>query len=121
MKKAIGVLFFAVVGFSVHAEIIASPSSLNFFNQKVGTIGMSQSVMVINEGPGTVQLTLNNSCSFDFQVENMCDGQLMQGMSCEVEVTFDPQQAGTQNCSLELIDFTGGGTAYVSVSGDAVN
>ncbi|MGA3026769.1 MAG: choice-of-anchor D domain-containing protein [Bryobacteraceae bacterium] len=100
--------------------IQASPLSLTFANQNVGSASTPQSVTLTNIGDETASLSIYTYNNYyygltDFSELNNCPSQLPPGNSCLVNVTFDPTQAGLRTDTLYLAG--AGPTTTVPLSG----
>ncbi|HKN49747.1 MAG TPA: choice-of-anchor D domain-containing protein [Actinomycetota bacterium] len=117
-KAAIGRI---IVG-SPAGAVTASPSSVTFGNQNVGT---SSPATVVTLKNGTTAIVHVNSTATsganagDFQLSNnSCPGaNLAAGSSCKVSVTFHPTASGARSATLTFNDTAGLQT--VSLSGQA--
>jgi parallel beta-helix repeat protein len=83
------------------ATLSASPTSLTFASQSVGSSGSAQSVTVSNTG--TAAATVSGvSTSGDFSQTNTCGSSIAAGASCTVSVTFKPTASGTRTGTLTV-------------------
>src|SRR5207253_493721 len=118
-KAAVGRI---IVGTPGAGAVTASPSSVNFGSQNVGTSGPATVVTLTN---GTAAMVHVNSAATsganagDFPLSNnSCPGtNLPAGASCKVSVTFHPTAAGARSATLTFNDAAGSQT--VSLSGQA--
>ena len=118
-KAAIGRI---IVGSPGAGAVTASPSSVTFANQNVGTSGPATVVTLTN---GTTAMVHVNSAATsganagDFQLSNnSCPGTNLPARStCQVSVTFRPTAAGARSATLTFNDTAGSQT--VSLSGQA--
>jgi hypothetical protein len=107
---------------STMSAATASPASISFPAQAVGTGGAPQSVMVTNTG--WVALT-PTSISFDGDTQDFfatgCTGQsIAAGSSCTIQVTFTPQAAGARSAQMIVFANIAGGQLAVGLSGTGV-
>lgn len=89
------------------APPVASPTSLTFGQQTVGSTSSAQTVLVSNPDPGVVQivgLSVLGTDPGDFSIggENCAGATLDQAEACLVEVSFAPQAGGPRSATLEL-------------------
>jgi len=90
--------------------VTASPGSLIFPSQPVGTIGQSMTVTVSNTGLGGplaisgVTLTGANAGDFAISSDGCTGTSLAAGGTCTVGVSFAPAATGTRSASLVLAD-----------------
>ena len=97
----------------------ASPGSLNFGSEKVGTKSPPQTVTVTNEGSAAVQLSsiyVGGKDKNDFLETNNCS-TLQAGASCQASVTFDPTTAGSRGGDLYIVPKGTVSPAPVALSG----
>ena len=73
--------------------LTASPASLSFGNQAVGSASAAQAVTVSNTGTATASLS-SVSAGAPFAQTNTCGSSLAAGASCTVNVTFTPTTGG---------------------------
>jgi beta-propeller repeat-containing protein/HYDIN/CFA65/VesB family protein len=98
------------------SELAASPSSLNFGNQTVGTT--SSSLLVNLQIAGTAAVNISNiSTSGDFAETNGCPSSLSPGMNCGISVMFVPTAAGPRTGSLSVAYNGAGSPLRVSLGG----
>ena len=83
------------------ATLSASPSSLTFGSQTVGTASATQAVTVTNTG--TAAATVSGvAATGDFSQTNTCGSSIAAGASCTVTVKFTPTAAGTRTGSVSV-------------------
>lgn len=115
-----------------------STSSLSFASTAVGSASASQSLVLVNQGPGTVTLGTTgvsgaNASSFSVTAGSGCaaGAKLAQGASCTLQVSFVPSASGTQGALLQVssdgtappdvqLSGTGVGSSGGSTSGGSV-
>jgi hypothetical protein len=101
-----------------------APSSLNFGNQKVGTVSRVQLVTVTNVGTGPVTISsigLKNLADIQFVLHPQGCGVLATGASCTIGVQFAPTRLGAFPNVLQVKDNGGGGVQQTTLSGTGVN
>ena len=81
--------------------LTASPASLSFGNQAVGSASAAQTVTVTNTGTATASLS-SISAGAPFAQTNTCGSSLAAGASCTVSVTFTPTAGGAATGSLTV-------------------
>jgi len=104
--------------------ISLSPSSLQFGNQKVGTVSSPKLVTVTNLGTGPVTISsvaLKNQEDIQFTLQPMGCGTLAAGASCTVSVQFAPTRAGSYPNVVQVKDNGGGGLQQTTLSGTGTN
>jgi hypothetical protein len=94
----------------------ASPSSLSFGNQAVGSASAAQTVTVTNTGTATASLS-SVSAGAPFAETNTCGSSLAAGASCTASVTFTPTAGGTASGSLSVASNAPGSPLTVALSG----
>jgi len=109
--------------------VAASPTSLTFSSQAVGTTSAPQQV-ILNNSQATA-LTINSIYGAgadpgDFNQTNDCGSSVAAGSSCTINVTFTPTASGSRTATLMISDgannspqqvtLTGTGTSGASVS-----
>ena len=84
------------------ASLTASPTSLSFAAQAVGTTSAAQTVTVRNPGTTAVALSGVTTGSSEFAQTNTCGASLGAGASCSVSVAFTPAAAGARSATLTV-------------------
>jgi Abnormal spindle-like microcephaly-assoc'd, ASPM-SPD-2-Hydin len=104
------------------ASISLSPTSLNFGSQANGTTSAAQTIMATNTG--TANLFFNNvaesgSFGLDYTIGNDgCIGlTLPPGQSCQISVTFSPNNTGAMSESIVFTDNAANSPQSVSMTG----
>jgi len=109
-----------LTGSGVGSAVNASPSSLTFTNQTVGTTSSPQGVTVTNDGNATLtisSLTITGSGSSDFAQTNNCGASVAAGANCQIMVTFTPPAQGSFNAAISISDNVAGSPQIVPLSG----
>ncbi|HEY3869255.1 MAG TPA: choice-of-anchor D domain-containing protein [Actinocrinis sp.] len=83
------------------ATLTASPTSLSFASQAVGSKSAAQSVTVANTGPAAAAIS-SVSASGPFAETTTCGSSLAAGASCTASVTFSPTAAGAASGTLTV-------------------
>jgi hypothetical protein len=113
-----GSFFFFVQGSFPAAG--ASPTSIAFAQQAVGSTSSPQSLTLTNMG-GTVLaisgITLGGQDARDFAESNQCSASLAVGASCQINVTFTPTAFGMRNGTLIVANDGLGGTQGIALTG----
>jgi hypothetical protein len=97
----------------------ASPTSLTFGSQNMGTTSGSQPVTLSNTGTAALTIT-NIAASANFGQTNYCGGSVPASGSCTINVTFSPTATGALTGALTITDNSNGvtgSTQTVSLSG----
>jgi hypothetical protein len=98
----------------------ASPASLNFGSQGVGTTGTPQTITISN--PSNVSLNIASiAASGNFSQTNNCGASLPSGDHCAVNVTFTPTATGLQSGAITVTDNTKISPLAIPLSGTGVN
>jgi hypothetical protein len=84
------------------APLTATPASLSFAAQNVGTTSAAQTVTVRNPGTAAVTLSGVTTGSTEFAQTTTCGASLGAGASCAVNVTFTPSAAGARSATLTV-------------------
>ena len=84
------------------SQLTATPTSLTFATQNVGTTSAAQSVTVRNPGSTTVTLSGIATGSSEFAQTNTCGASLGAGATCTVAVTFAPAASGARTGTLTV-------------------
>jgi hypothetical protein len=98
-------LVLALTGEGTRGGLLLAPTSLTFSSQSVGTVGVTQSVVLTNSGSVAIGIS-GISTTGDFSAMSDCGDRLEAGASCSAAVTFSPTGTGTR-------------TGILSVTGDA--
>jgi F5/8 type C domain/Abnormal spindle-like microcephaly-assoc'd, ASPM-SPD-2-Hydin len=96
--------------------LTASPASLSFGNQAVGSASAAQTVTVSNTGTAAASLS-SVSAAAPFAETNTCGSSLAAGASCTVSVKFTPAEAGAASGSLSVASNAPGSPLTVGLSG----
>lgn len=102
-------------------------TTVSFGNQTVGAVATTQTVTLLNQGPGAVTLsgfTLAGANLADFSVSSggtcAVNATLSQGSSCTLQLAFNPAAVGARSAALQVtstgtnppdVALTGNGTA----------
>jgi uncharacterized protein (DUF2141 family) len=110
-----------LISLSGTATIVSlSPSSLNFGDQKVGSVSKSQNVVLTNEGNGNLTISkigIGGANAADFSEVNACASKIAAGGSCTITVLFHPNAQGARSAILEVQDNGGGSPQKVPLTG----
>ncbi len=96
-----------------------NPNSLNFGSVAAGTASATQVVTLSNAGGAALSIT-SIAASGDFSETNNCSSSLTANSSCTVNVTFDPQVAGTVTGALTFADGAATSPQLVTLKGTGV-
>ncbi len=98
------------------ATLTATPTTLSFGNQAVGSTSAAQSVTVKNTG--TVAATVSSiSAAAPFAQTNTCGTSVAAGATCTVSVTFKPTANGAASTNLTIVSNASDPTLTVGLSG----
>lgn len=95
--------------------ISASPTSLTFGPQPVGTTSSPQGVAVTNTG--NQDLLLSIGVGANFAETNNCGSAVAPGANCTIEVSFSPTTTGNITGDLTLRDNASGSPQTLALSG----
>lgn len=95
----------------------ASPSTVTFPSQYVGTSGLPQTVTVTNTGSAALTITAVTPSPADFGVINNCASPVAPNASCNIAVFFDPTTGGTRTGTLSITDNATGSPQTVALTG----
>lgn len=102
---------------TVTSSATASPTSLTFANQPVGTASAPQQVLITNTGNIPLQIG-SLAMSGDFTESDTCSGEsIAPGDACIIEVLFVPQQAATEGGLLTVYANLTSGQLTIPLSG----
>ena len=96
--------------------LTASPASLSFGSQAVGSASAAQTVTVANTGTAAASLS-SVSAGAPFAETNTCGSSIAAGASCTVSVKFSPTAAGAAAGSLSVASNAPGSPLTVALSG----
>jgi Cep192 domain 4 len=85
--------------------VTVNPIGLTFGSVPVGGTSSPQEVTLFNAGTGTVTISslgITGAANGDFSLLDGCDGQITQGASCQIGVTFAPTASGARNATLNI-------------------
>ncbi|WP_161554292.1 beta strand repeat-containing protein [Stenotrophobium rhamnosiphilum] len=111
----------SLTGSGVTPVASATPTSLAYGNQLLGTTSTAKVVTVTNTGSsvltvGTVSLSGTNAADFTI-TSNACTTAVAVGANCTINVTFRPAAVGALTASLQIPSDSNNGTQQVSLSG----
>jgi hypothetical protein len=93
----------------VGTQVSASPTSLTFGSQAVGTTSAPQNIMFTNTGTASLNITnvtvlgsFLQAILYDYAQTNTCIGSLPPGASCSLTVTFTPVTTGPITATLSI-------------------
>jgi FG-GAP-like repeat/Abnormal spindle-like microcephaly-assoc'd, ASPM-SPD-2-Hydin len=95
-----------------------TPTSLKFTTQLVGTTSAAQTVALSNSGGQTLIFSgAGISTTGAFSQTNNCGSGVVDGGTCQIQVTFQPTAAGTATGTLTVSDNAAGSPQKVTLSG----
>jgi hypothetical protein len=98
------------------ASLTASPTTLSFGNETVGSTSAAQSVTVTNTGSAAAAIS-SVAAGSGFAETNTCGSSLAAGASCTVSVTFKPTATGAASANLTVTSNATNSTLTVALSG----
>jgi Pectate lyase superfamily protein/F5/8 type C domain/Abnormal spindle-like microcephaly-assoc'd, ASPM-SPD-2-Hydin len=98
------------------ATLAASPTSLSFGSQTVGSTSAAQTVTISNTGSAAASVS-SIAASGAFAETNTCGSSIAAGASCTASVTFKPTAAGSASGSLTVSSNATNPTLTVGLSG----
>ncbi len=96
--------------------VTATPASLTFSSQQVGTTSANKPVTVKNTGNMSTTLSIAPATG-DYAQTNTCSSTLSAGASCTVNVTFTPTATGTRTGAISITDQASNSPQSVSLTG----
>ncbi len=115
----------ATVSVLLQPGLVSGPNAtwsfpdLRFGSQIVHTVSPAHSVMLVNYGTATLNIT-SIAASANFSQANSCASSIAPGASCPVLVTFSPSTEGTLNGTLAVTDNAAGSPQKVALSGTCI-
>jgi hypothetical protein len=98
------------------ATLSASPTSLSFSSETVGSTTAAQSVTISNTGTAAASISAVSTAS-PFAETNTCGSSLAAGASCTASVTFTPTAGGSASGSLTVTGNATNSPLTVALSG----
>jgi F5/8 type C domain/Pectate lyase superfamily protein/Abnormal spindle-like microcephaly-assoc'd, ASPM-SPD-2-Hydin len=98
------------------ASLTASPTTLSFGNETVGSTSAAQSVTVTNTGTAAAAISAVTAGS-GFAETNTCGSTLAAGATCTASVTFTPTATGAASANLTVSSNATNSTLTVALSG----
>jgi hypothetical protein len=98
------------------SSLSASPSSVSFGNENVGSTSSAQTVTVTNSGSAAASVS-SVSVTGPFSQANTCGSSIAAGASCTVSVQFSPTASGTASGTLSVASSAPGSPLTVALSG----
>jgi len=101
------------------AQATATPASLTFSAQKVGTSSGAKNVTLKNNLSSSLPFTVSftGADPGDFSATNSCSGTVAAKSTCTVSVTFKPTATGTRTATLDVTDSANNSPQTVSLTG----
>jgi len=98
-----------------------SPAQLTFPKQKVGTKSAPQVIQLTNTGKTSLKfenfIYIGGTNSNDFSQTNNCGHSLKAGATCNITVTFTPQNNGARSALVDVPDNAGGSPQTGALNG----
>ena len=105
-------------------NLTASPTSVHFFSQQVGTTSAAETVTLNNTGGTTLtvsNIALTGAHASEFSHNASTPVTLAAGASTSVNITFSPTSAGSKDAAIEFThDGANGSPVSVSITGEAI-
>ncbi len=100
----------------------ATPGSLTFASQIIGTASTAQTVTLTNTGTGTLSITgiAVTGALASFSETSTCGATLNAGASCQLAVTFNPTLDGADSGVLTISDNAAAGPQTVTLNGTGI-
>jgi Abnormal spindle-like microcephaly-assoc'd, ASPM-SPD-2-Hydin/Divergent InlB B-repeat domain len=95
--------------------VTATPATLTFASQAIGTTSPSKPITVKNTG--TASTSISVAITGDYAQTNNCPATLAAKANCKVNVTFTPTVAGTRTGTVTLTDTASNSPQTVSLTG----
>ena len=98
-----------------------NPPQIHFGQIPVGSSSSSQPVTLLNNGGGTLfisSITFTGPNPTEFSETDNCDGSVLSGGTCTVNVTFSPSVIGLGEAFMNINDNSDPSPQQVSLSGD---
>jgi len=106
-----------LTGVGEAAAATASPSTVTFPGQYVGTSGLPQTITVTNTGTATLTITSATTSIGDFGTLSDCTNSVPVGANCTIGVFFDPTTSGTRTGTLTITDNAANSPQTVALTG----
>ena len=97
----------------------ASPESLSFANQAVGTSSAAQTVTLTNSGVAPVDIA-SIAATEDFAQSSDCPTSLAPAANCAISVTFAPTAPGSRTGTLTITGNAPGSPHVINLSGTGI-
>jgi hypothetical protein len=104
-------------GYGIQSSITLSPTQLAFPTLLVGTASQPQTVSVRARGNVYVNISSISTSWPPFSQTNNCPPSMSPGRTCEIQVTFTPNQKGVATGTLYVYDDAPGSPQTASLSG----
>jgi FtsP/CotA-like multicopper oxidase with cupredoxin domain len=100
--------------------VTATPASLSFADQFVGTTSAPQTVTLTATGLSSIAVSVAGADAGDFAQTNTCAGSILALVPCTISVTFTPAAVGARTASLSILTSTSPVPLTVSLAGNGV-
>ena len=97
-------------------KALLSPRQLSFPGTAVGTTTAPQTVMLTNNGNGSMTI-VSITLSGDFAQTNNCGASLAAGLTCTITVTFTPTATGAESGQILISDNAIGSPQAITLAG----
>jgi hypothetical protein len=109
-------LFIAKIGTATAPAVSASPFTLEYSSQSLGTSSASQTVLVRNMGSAALTIA-SITPSSGFSQTNDCGSSVAAASTCTLSVTFAPTTAGSATGTVSIVDDATGSPHVINLSG----
>lgn len=112
--------FVTKFSFAPPTTATASPTSLSFGSQAVGTTSTAKTVTVTNTGTTILEvysISITGTNASDFLQTNTCAVAVAAGKTCTISVSFKPTGDNARTATLDINDNTNKSPQTVSLSG----
>ena len=109
----------ALTGVGNGAGVGLNATNLTFPPTVVGSTSVTQTVTLTNYGNMTLTLSITKSGANrgDFAVSNTCNGSVIPGATCKINVRFSPLGLGPKSANVVLTDNAKGSPQTIPLSG----
>jgi 6-phosphogluconolactonase (cycloisomerase 2 family) len=98
------------------AQVTASPASLTFASQQVGTKSAAKKITATNNSPSAISVS-SIVPSGDFTESDTCEGSIAVGSSCTISISFAPTRGWSVLGSVSITDSATSSPQIVDLSG----
>jgi Beta-propeller repeat/Abnormal spindle-like microcephaly-assoc'd, ASPM-SPD-2-Hydin len=110
--------FIVKISPGVAAAVSATPASLDYSTQALGTSSTAQTVLLRNMGSAALSIA-SITASTGFTQTNTCGSSVPAAGTCTLTVTFAPSAAGSDSGSISMVDDAAGSPHVINMNGFA--